>query len=139
MFFSAAGRGFRGRIASAESRQAPGSLVADKPGERLPDQSSLLFDTGVLLGLPDQFVVEGDGCAHGKPQYADISIISMLFLVLAADILKRHPHLVAAFTRNLTHGKGTDSGAYGFAKRQKEKLCSGRVETGRTELSFLLG
>jgi len=93
MFFSAARRGFRGRIASPESRQAPGSLVADKPSERLPDQSSLLFDTGVLFGLPDQFVVEGNGGTHGNLNMQILASFRCCLECLAVDTLPWHPIL----------------------------------------------
>jgi hypothetical protein len=64
MFFSVPRRGLRRRIAPPKRRQAPGRFIADKPGERLSYQRSFLFDPGVLFGLPDQFVVKSDGCAH---------------------------------------------------------------------------
>jgi len=62
-------------------------------------------------------------------------------------ILEKAPHPVAGFIRNATHGNDIDSGGLRaqtveptlFGSGQNEKLCSGRVETGRTELSLYLG
>jgi len=56
--------GFGRRIASSESRQPPGSFVADKTRECFSYESCLLRDSGVILRLSHQFVIERNGCTH---------------------------------------------------------------------------
>lgn len=63
----AAGRHrFQVGLAAAQARQTTGAFAFDQGAQGLTNQGRLFLQTGELLGFGDQFIVQGDGSAHGS-------------------------------------------------------------------------
>ena len=52
-------------LAAALARKTAGAFAFDQGTQGLTNQGRLFLQTGELLGFGDQFVVQGDGGAHG--------------------------------------------------------------------------
>src|ERR1700677_1545383 len=63
-FLPTAQRSLSRRITPPESRQTPGRFVPDKTVECLADKSCLLGDSGVILRLLEQLVIQRNCCTH---------------------------------------------------------------------------